>query len=246
MLDKTDEVNDTDAPGWGVWQSFGIGLTAFFAPQIIIGLFIGFISRLNGQTIDDLISGDNLFMLFGLSLALSLFGSAIIIKYVKSKSSISKLGFNKVSFEDLALALPAYAVYFLAIIAVNILLSTLLPNLNLDQAQETGFNQAGGTGLIFAFVTLVLIAPIYEELLFRGFVFRGVAAKYGLWPAAIVVSALFGLAHGQLNVAIDTFVLGLAASWLVYNTKSIWPAIMLHMIKNLVAYIFLFVIDIEV
>ncbi len=64
---------------------------------------------------------------------------------------------------------------------------------------------------------------------------------FGFVIAALISAAIFGILHGQVNLFIDTFVLGLALAWLVNKTDSLWPAIGLHMLKNGIAFLYLFV-----
>jgi membrane protease YdiL (CAAX protease family) len=59
--------------------------------------------------------------------------------------------------------------------------------------------------------------------------------------AAIVTSLLFGLAHFQWNVAIDVFILSLILCALRSLTGSIWAGVLVHVIKNSLAYYLLFV-----
>ena len=61
------------------------------------------------------------------------------------------------------------------------------------------------------------------------------------WLPATLVSALFGVAHGQWNVGLDVFVLSMVACGLREATGSIWAGIVLHMIKNMVAFMATFV-----
>lgn len=240
-----DDQNDIEETPWGIGASLGVGLAAFLLPQVIAGVIIAIIASVRDQEVSEFVGDENYALSFVLTLAISLIGSWIIFTYVKGKKNFRHLGLVKTSIDDMLTALPAYFVYFVIAFVVNIGLVAFSPELNLDQAQDNAFESAGGFSLVIAFLTLVGIAPLYEELLFRGFVFRGVASRVGMWPAAISTSALFGLAHGQLNVAIDTFILGVVASWLVWKTKSIWPAIILHGIKNTVAYLFIFVFKVE-
>ena len=91
----------------------------------------------------------------------------------------------------------------------------------------------------------MVVAPISEELLFRGFLYGKLKSRK-LKPlfSAIVTSLLFGLVHGQLNVGIDTFILSMMMIYLLEKRQSLWVTIMLHMIKNGVAFLALFVFKI--
>lgn len=118
----------------------------------------------------------------------------------------------------------------------------LLPFVDRSQVQETGFAQIS-TQLeyILAFISLVVIAPIAEEVLFRGYLL-GKLRKYApLWVAILITSLLFAVVHFQWNVGIDVFALSIILCLLRVFTKSLWTPILLHMLKNGVAYYFLFI-----
>jgi membrane protease YdiL (CAAX protease family) len=94
---------------------------------------------------------------------------------------------------------------------------------------------------ILAFITLVVIAPFAEELLFRGYLYGKLKSNVPTVVAAITTSLLFGLAHQQLNVGIDVFILSLVLCTLRSLTGSIWAGVLVHIIKNALAYYLLFV-----
>lgn len=231
---------------WSVAQSIWVGLGVFFIPQVVLGFGLVLFAQYSDKaSISELLdSGPEVLINFGLALFVSVFGSIVLYSFVRKRGGLRALGFKKSNWDDALTTLIIFFAYFISLTVVFSLVATLLPDLNLDQEQDVGFGSASGLGLVLAFITLVILAPIYEEALFRGFAFQGVAAKYGYWPAAIVTSGLFAVAHGQLNVGIDTFVLGMFASWLVWHTGSLWPAIWLHMAKNALAYVFLFIVEI--
>lgn len=231
---------------WKIGASLGIGLTAYLLPQIILAVAIALLAYAQNKPLDEFIAEDNTYLNAAYAILVGLLSTGIVYLYLrKQKHVFRRLGFRKSNFDDIGLALPAYLVYFVLALIANIILAAAFPDVA-DQVQETGFGGATGLQLVLAFITLVIVAPLYEEILFRGFVFRGLAASTGFWPAALSSSALFGIAHGQLNVAIDTFLIGMVASWLVWKTGSLWPAILLHGIKNFVAYLFIFVFEVNI
>ncbi len=146
------------------------------------------------------------------------------------------------TWAELGLAPAGLIVYFITSGLVTYLITLLVPGFDAGQAQDVGFEQLVlRQDYLLAFFTLVIVAPIAEETLFRGYLY-GKLKKYSpRWIAIIVTSILFGLAHGQWNVAIDTFVLSVFLCILRDITGSLWPSIMLHMLKNGIAYYFLFV-----
>jgi len=143
---------------------------------------------------------------------------------------------------DLLLA-PAGFLVYIFLSAILILLATqFFTFFDADQVQDTGFNQLGqGYEYLLAFVTLVIIAPVAEEILFRGYLFGKLMKHMPIWVAILITSALFGLAHGAWNVGIDVFALSIVLCLLRLTSKSLWPAILLHMMKNGLAFYLLFI-----
>jgi membrane protease YdiL (CAAX protease family) len=62
-----------------------------------------------------------------------------------------------------------------------------------------------------------------------------------VWVAIVITSALFGFIHGQWNVGIDVFALSVVLCSLREITGSIWAGILLHMLKNSVAFFIIFI-----
>lgn len=95
-------------------------------------------------------------------------------------------------------------------------------------------------GLFWLFLLVVVIAPIYEELVFRGLVF-GVLyhakSEAHLWHAILLSSALFALVHLQYDWFGFLWILVLAAvlAWVRYRSGSILLPILLHVINNALA-----------
>jgi membrane protease YdiL (CAAX protease family) len=84
-------------------------------------------------------------------------------------------------------------------------------------------------------VTGILFAPLFEEAIFRGFLFGGLRQKLGWVKAAFISSAIFAVGHLSIAALIPTFALGFLFSYLYQKSNSIWPAIILHMLINSVS-----------
>jgi membrane protease YdiL (CAAX protease family) len=77
----------------------------------------------------------------------------------------------------------------------------------------------------------VVIAPIVEEAFFRGFAFKALRPRWGGWPAAIISSLLFGVAHlstSSIGLLIPTAFLGLLLVYLYVRTGSLWGSVAVH------------------
>ena len=82
------------------------------------------------------------------------------------------------------------------------------------------------------FIALVVIAPIAEEMLFRGLIFREFARRYSMPHAIFGSAALFALFHLNPWQIVVAFPIGVIAAWLVLKTGSIVPGIVLHAVLN--------------
>lgn len=155
-----------------------------------------------------------------------------------------RLGIEKMPhIKDVGLALISYIPYMVFSTLIVVVITLLIPNFDPEQAQEIGFTQlTSNIEFILAFIALVILAPVAEELLFRGYLFGTLRRFMSFIPTTIIVSVLFGLVHGQWNIALDTFMLSAVMCWLREYTGSIWAAIFLHMLKNGIAFIYLFVV----
>jgi len=90
--------------------------------------------------------------------------------------------------------------------------------------------------MVVMFLVIVLIAPIVEELFFRGFVFMTLLKKGNYLVATLCTALLFASVHFDFNAFFPRFFLGLILNHLVVsNNKSIVPSVMFHMMNNAIA-----------
>lgn len=145
-------------------------------------------------------------------------------------------------WRDVGLALAGIVVYMLlTMIALGA--ARLLPFFDPSQAQALGETTLFGVKRLWAFVALVICVPLLEELVFRGVLYSKLRSLHmPVWMAAVAVSVLFGVAHGQWNVGIDVFCLSIVACYLREVTGGIWASVMLHMIKNAIAFVFVYML----
>lgn len=87
------------------------------------------------------------------------------------------------------------------------------------------------------FFLLVIVAPLSEELLFRGIILRGLLSRYRPMSAILLSSMLFALMHLNPWQTISAFTLGLIYGWFYLRTGSVWPGVVGHAINNGIALI---------
>lgn len=105
-------------------------------------------------------------------------------------------------------------VYLLLFFAINIILNYILLNYVFQDATK---QQSSALNLdvfkqyqILLLLGFAILTPIFEELIFRGFILRFFSERFPFWIAAIITSFFFGIAHTySLGVMVITFFMGL-------------------------------------
>jgi membrane protease YdiL (CAAX protease family) len=228
---------------------FGVA-AVFFTSQIIAAVLINIYPSLKNWTSEqgsDWIS-NSIIAQFIFILMAEVFAVWLVFWLLKkARIARSEIGIITPKLRDVGYALSGYGIYF-AIYIVLIVVAGHFTNLNLNQEQKIGFEGARGAQLSLVFLSLVVLPPIAEEIMFRGFLFTSLRRKFRMRYAVILTSVLFGIAHLQFGsgapllwvAAIDTFILSCVLCNLREKTGSLWASITLHALKNGIAFIALF------
>jgi membrane protease YdiL (CAAX protease family) len=99
-----------------------------------------------------------------------------------------------------------------------------------------------GGGPLVRLLTAVAIAgwvPFVEEVFFRGFLFQGLASRYGVLWGATASSAIFAVSHLMIGAMAPIFVTGLLFAWVYARSRSLWLPMAAHSAQNLLALIVL-------
>jgi len=125
-----------------------------------------------------------------------------------------------------------------SLIGILALLATLaggsIPGITGDGTSIARLPQQG-LGTFFLLLSAGLLAPIAEELIFRG-ILLPYFLRFTTAPLAISLSGLlFALAHMQSGTILTLWILGSAAGFLCYKSGNIWPAIIFHTVNNALA-----------
>lgn len=163
--------------------------------------------------------------------------------FKRRRTTKEDLGVARVpSWLDISLAPAGFIVYFILSALLVYLAGLLIPAFDMQEAQNVGFsNLTERYEVALAFFTLVIVAPLAEELLFRGYLYGKLRRSVPMWVAILMTSIVFAVVHGQWNVAIDVFALSLVMCGLREITGSIWSGVILHTIKNALAFYLLFI-----
>ncbi len=166
-----------------------------------------------------------------------------VLQNMSLATSRTELGLKESpTFVDLGLPIVAYVVYLAIAQGILFIIEKVLPWFNPEQEQQTGFSHFLSSGDRFiAMLTIVLIAPVAEELIMRGWLYGKIREWLKPISAMLIVSLLFAILHGQLNVALATFVLSIILCTMREITGTIWSGILLHIIVNAISFYFLYV-----
>ena len=99
---------------------------------------------------------------------------------------------------------------------------------------DTDLALAVATGLL-----LIGVAPLAEELFFRGYLYQSFRNSFGVLPGAVLSGLLFGAIHLELFKLVQLAVLGVILALLFEKTRSLWPPIILHAVNNSLAFAYL-------
>ena len=92
-----------------------------------------------------------------------------------------------------------------------------------------------GAGILLTLQALALVTPVSEEVLFRGFVLRGLLRNIGAGPAVVSTALVFAAFHLDPSTVIPIFFTGLALGFVYIRTGSLWPCIAAHAGQNALA-----------
>ncbi|MGH2954902.1 MAG: lysostaphin resistance A-like protein, partial [Solirubrobacterales bacterium] len=136
-------------------------------------------------------------------------------------------------------AIKLSALAYLAYIGSALVIAALLQPEQEDVTRDLGFGE-GNFGSVAAGLLIIGIAPVSEEIFFRGFLFGGLRRGTPLAVAAVLSAGIWGLFHytgpGSWGVVLQLTVFGLALAWLYERTGSLWPPIALHVLNNALAF----------
>ena len=95
-------------------------------------------------------------------------------------------------------------------------------------------------GMMLATFTAAFIAPIVEEIFFRGFLYSAIKKKVGVGWAIIISAVIFGFMHANAWTIMPVIIIGVVLAYLYEREKSLGPPIILHALNNLTSIIMVY------
>ena len=128
------------------------------------------------------------------------------------------------------LTVPILMLVPLVVLVDGVLMVLLDKVLPLSDNDMTMFGTMSGS--LGSWVLVCLIAPMIEEMFFRGILLRGMLRRYSPVDAIVYSSFVFGLAHLNVYQFVVAFYVGILLAVLYTRTASLWPGIVLHAALN--------------
>lgn len=183
---------------------------------------------------NDVILTTRVIMITFIGLTAVSIGSIWLVMIVWGKRTWRDLGFKPLTRKWFWLSVWLA----IALIIVRILIGTVLavryPSLaeGMEDMLFTPDND-----LLTSIAILVLIAfvvPIWEELFFRGFLYKWSRNRFGMWAAIGLNAMIFGVVHMIPLQMLLAALMGFALAWIYERSNSLWAPILMHMINNLI------------
>lgn len=214
-------------PTWGdMLAVIGIYLLATVGTSIVVAI----IAAISGGTenfAEKMSSGPMSALSYALSMGLTIVGVLIYRKLRRGTGRMfhfSLRGFNPM------LILWGFVMVLLTGVVIEPVLE-LFPDAFLKMIDKMGMH--GGWSILM----LVVLAPVMEEVLFRGILLESVRSKHSAGRAIVVSALMFGVIHFIPQQVVNAFVIGLILGYIYVRTESLWPVIVIHALNNAMAYI---------
>jgi uncharacterized protein len=228
--EKPDPADESRFPGWVTWTAGDAWV------GLLIGVFAGFLlAPALVLPFDTDLSSDAALLaaqsLLGLTLMAVAIGVATRWSFKPLGDVLRRLGLR--SFRPSAIGWMFLAMFAYYLVAGLFATYVLEPEQE-DIGETLGVGDETLLVSILAVVLIAGLAPIAEEIFFRGFLFGGLRKRFPLWPAAILAGVIFGAIHAPTGVTavIPLAALGVAFCWLYEKTGSLWPSVIGHAINN--------------
>ncbi|TVX91737.1 CPBP family intramembrane glutamic endopeptidase [Paenibacillus agilis] len=174
--------------------------------------------------------------LMGLTIAVVLLLGVYVIALRPQKLSWSEVGLRSFPAKDWWRIIGWTLLYLVGSVIV-MEMSVLLVGNSYDNSKTEAMQQnVTVLAVSISFITAAIISPIYEEIFYRGFLYRWLRTRLGIGGGILISSLIFTIIHiPTYNAMPVNFLCGVITAWAYERTNSIWPAIIIHSVLNAIA-----------
>ena len=225
-----------------ILTTFVIFLVSQFVAAFLLQIAFGIIHPGNKNILDQSVVAQFFYILLAEGLAIT----SVLLILRRRGLRLKSIGFGRhVQWSDVKLAALGLVVFYGLLLAVTAILTLIIPSYNAGAPQDVGFNVLS-TPLdqIIALIALVILPPLGEETLMRGYLYSGLRSRLKFWQAMLITSLLFGAVHLSTGVngalwaaGVNTFILSVVLVYLRERTGALYAPIMVHSANNLIAFV---------
>jgi uncharacterized protein len=171
----------------------------------------------------------------------AIFLMVLLFVKVRRHASLAALGIRRVQWRWILAALPFIFLAFVLESITGLFSQSLFPQAPANQCID--IRNAYQGALWMAIIGVAIVAPVVEEIVFRGMVFGWLRGRLPVVWAVAISAALFSLEHIgflQVTLFLPIFSTGIVLAILYQHARSVWPTVLVHGSFNLIATLVLF------
>ena len=228
---------------------FLMTLSVFFVYSTVAYILVQIVAFVSSPSMLPDISEPDFESIGQLSILVFILAAAAAFLFMKVWLHIKglKLSFKRLTKRDILIILKYFGLHFVVLILTTLLFQSLGIEINNDQ-QEIQKRFFDNQGIWLTILLTVIVAPIFEESLFRGFFFAGLRHYLKFFSAFLLSSAFFAVLHlnfgstWQENLYVFTVIFGLSyfITLTFEKTNNLWASIIFHTLHNLRVVLFVF------
>jgi len=224
------------------WNAIDGIIASIFLALMLTGVYFGsariFIILSERELLNENISNISFIVLYGIQVLLMM-GTVWFFALHRRKARLRDLGLKhysigKTLWYTLISLIAIFAISFIYIIIMSMVLGIEAPA---SKIETLILNRSVSNTVLLIVVSF--IGPIIEEIFFRGFLYSAFKKNWGILPALFLSSILFSLVHLEVYSFVPLFIIGWLLAYIYEKTKSLFPAIFLHAIYNLILILIL-------
>ena len=224
------------------WNAIDGVISVIFLAAVLTGIYFGsariFIALSNMELLSENISNISFIVLYGMQVLLMM-GTVWFFALYRRKAGFRDLGLRyysigKTLWYTLISLIAIFAISFIYVFIMSSVIGIEAPVSKIEILIKN--RSVSNTVLL---IIVAFIGPIVEEVFFRGFLYSAFKKNWGVIPALFLSSILFSAVHLQVYSFIPLFIIGWLLAYIFEKTKSLFPAIVLHAVYNLILILIL-------
>jgi len=224
------------------WNAIDGIISVVFLAVVLTGVYFGsakiFIILSDRELLNENISNISFIVLYGIQ-ALLMIGTVWFFALHRRGAMLRDLGLKyysigKTLWYTFISMIAIFIVSFLYVLIMSSVLGIEAPS---SKIEILIMNRSVSNTVLLIVVSF--IGPIIEEVFFRGFLYSAFKKNWGVLPALFLSSILFSLVHLEIYSFIPLFIIGWLLAYIFEKTKSLFPAIFLHAVYNLILILIL-------